>query len=656
MATLEQLQDALTNADKAGDTEAARQLADEIVRMGSSTATTSPPIEKPAKEPYTGMILPWATDAEGNNSLAVPRLISGMIDSGVQAFTAPGRALTGQIPMNTLDGGTSDQAIAEAFNMASWITPSSPAMAARTTAAEKTATNLAAANKAANREGNQVNLAAQRIGVELPKSVTTDSKMVQAGGKWYESQPIVGAPLIRAQEKATGQLDDAVKGVKNELGTGSIYNAGNEVKEAATKYAKDFLVKQENKRYEPMEKMITPNVITPLKKTGETMLEIMARRDNATLPDGPAVRMVRKAVFKQHGEKITDLGVPVKPGDTVESVFNLSTGLNYQGIKDLRSYVRETLDDPMKLSKAGMSEKDLTRIYKTLTEDLKSAVERGGGTKALAEWEKVNAYSFRASKEREALQKIIGSKEPEAIVDTIAAAAGTNSRASLNKLFQARKAVDKETWDELASAVIERMGRDADGNFSPERWLTARGNLSETGKKMLFNTTGKKDLMKSLDDIDAVSRRLSKLNKDFGNPSGTGRNVGYTTMAGALIKAPLKAVSAALGGRVVARYLAQPAEAKAVADYLKAMELAQRMPSLATNEAFTKKASALARLAANDLGNPALSEGITAKLIFGEKAAATDENEPNGGRDEANGEPDRASQQFNDAYLQGRAF
>lgn len=41
MATLEQLQDALVNADKAGDTEAARALADEIVRVSAAPAPES---------------------------------------------------------------------------------------------------------------------------------------------------------------------------------------------------------------------------------------------------------------------------------------------------------------------------------------------------------------------------------------------------------------------------------------------------------------------------------------------------------------------------------------------------------------------------------------------------------------------------------------
>lgn len=559
-----------------------------------------------------------------------PAMLSGMVDSGVAAYSAPYRAYTGQIPMHNYDGSTSDQAIEEAFNMANWITPASPAMAVRQSAASKTAENFAEANKAANREGNQVNLAANRIGVQLPRSVTTDSKMVQAGGKWFESQPIVGSPLIRAQEKATQQLDDAVKGVKDAYGSGSVYNAGGEVKEAATEYAKKFLVDQEKKRYDAVDELVTPNVTTPLRKTGETVLSILSGRKNATLPDGSAVKMVRDAVSSQ--------------------------GLNYHGIKDLRSYVGETLDNPLKLAKSGMSERDLKRVYAALSDDLRTAVVRGGGDEALSAFEKANAYSLRATKEREALQKVIGTKEPEAIVDTILAAAGTNSRASLNKLFQARKAVDKETWDELASAAIQKMGRDADGNFSPEMWITARGNLSDTGKKMLFNTTGKKELSKSLDDIDTVSRRLKELNKDFGNPSGSGRNVGYTAAASSLLKAPLRLVSGVIGGRLMARYLSQPAEAKAVADYMKAMEAAQRLPSPSTNEFFRKRATALARIAANDLGNPALSEGIATKLIFGEKAAADNNGNPDDGRSEADRENDKASDEFNSLYQQGRAF
>lgn len=585
-----------------------------------------------------------------------PDAVKGIVQSGADAITAPMRAMTGELRMTDDAGRTSMDAIGEGLNMAMWASPASPAITAKQPAEQIAKSAVEASTKAANTEGNLVNQAAQRLGVQLPRSVVSDSKMVQAAGKWFEQQPIVGSPMIRASEKATQQLDDAVKGVKDAYGTGSTYGAGNEVKEATTKYAKDFLVKQENKRYEPMEAMITPNVITPLKKTGETMMDIMARRDNATLPHGPAVQMVKRAVFKQHGDKVTDLSVPVKPGDTVESVFNLSTGLNYQGIKDLRSYVRETLDDPERLSKAGMSAKDLNRIYKSLTDDLKSAVERGGGQKALAEWEKVNAYSFRASKEREALQKIVGSKEPEAIVDTIAKAAGTNSRASLNKLFQARKAVDKETWDELTSAVIEKMGRDADGNFSPERWLTERGKLSPTGKAVLFNTTGKKELMKSLDDIDTVSRRLKEINKDFGNPSGTGRSNAMLAAGAAVVKAPLRLLSGVVGGRLMAKYLSQPVEAKAVADYMKALELAQKSPSLQANEHLARRANHLARIAATDLQDPKLIDSITYQLISGQKAAADQQNNEQPGRPEGYPEPAQVDQQFNDAYLQGRAF
>jgi hypothetical protein len=53
MATLAELEDALANADAAGDTEAATALADEIVRMQSTTARTNPVKKAPAKPPAT---------------------------------------------------------------------------------------------------------------------------------------------------------------------------------------------------------------------------------------------------------------------------------------------------------------------------------------------------------------------------------------------------------------------------------------------------------------------------------------------------------------------------------------------------------------------------------------------------------------------------
>jgi hypothetical protein len=656
MATIEQLSTALINADKAGDVEAARALAAEIRRMQAVEQPQQQAADPnaPDTEDWTrGTILPIKTK-KGQIEFGMPTMLSGILQSAGEAISAPYRAMTGELPMTDASGRTSPQAIAEAANMALLTSPNSVAQGTLPAISRLAAQKQLAKDVISPK--NQLLEAGQRIGVDIPKAVASDSKIVQSASKALENQPIFGSPLIRASEKAKTQLDDAAKGVQDAYGIGNPHGAGTEVKDSALEYSKVRLAAREENRYKPAEAMITKNVITPLDKTGEVMLDIMARRDNAALPPGSAAKMVWDGVFKTHGDTPKGLNMPVKPGESVESVFNLKRGMNYQGIKDLRGYVRETLDDPMKLSNSGMSQKDLTRIYSALTADLRASVVNAGKPGALTEWEKANAFSARANQEREYLQKIVGAKEPEAIVDSIIASASTSSRASLNKLFQVRKAVDKETWDEVASAAISKMGRDTGGEFSWDRFVTARNKLTPTGKAVLFNTTGKKGLSKSLDDIEAVSRRFSEINKKYGNPSGTARVGGYLAVGGTFIAAPISTTSTVIGGNLVSMYLASPAKAKMLSDYAKAYENAVLLPSASTQNNLLKKARVLAIMAANDLGSPAMADGFVAKLGTVQKGATDSQKSGSLGTPIGNPQADQPSQQFNDAYLQGQAL
>lgn len=620
-------------------------------------------IEPTPKGAYRGTVLPFEKNlVTGEVSLAMPALLQGVIDSGTSAFTAPYRAMTGQLPMTDDAGSTSPEAIAEGFNMATWASPATAGRLSKVAPEEAARQTVIDVASKYGRPGNQVGLAAQRIGVELPRAVTTDSKIVQSVGKGLENQPLIGSPLLRANEKALSQIDDAAKAVQDEFGTGSIPNAGAQTRAAFTKYSKQTLRGKENANYDKVGDLIKQNGMTPLDKTAEVWLDIVARRKNATLPEGPAVQLVREAVFRQDSPPPgANLKVPVKPGDTVESIYNLGRGLNFNGIKDLRSYIRETLDNPGAITQSGMSEQDLERIYKALSGDLRTSVDRWGGHDAKIAFEQANSFSAKANMEREKLQSILGTaKSDEAVFDTLAKLAGTNSRADINKLFLARKAVDRDTWDEIASGVISQMGRDADGNFSPARFLTARGKLSETGKAMLFNTTGKKDLAKTLEDIEAVSRRMAEVNKNYGNPSGTARNLGWATIGAAFTNAIVNPGSITpvaggiAGGNLLARYLAKPDSAKTVLEYLKAAEMAQTKPSIASNQMLNAAATRLGRMAAADLGAPNRADDLISQLLL-QKAASQDNNDNDKqGRPVASTEANDPDEDFNEAYLQGR--
>lgn len=562
-------------------------------------ASKFPEVAQPKAEEDTfqrSTILPLGKDTKtGEISLAVPGIIKDAYESGKAALTLPGRAMSGEMQVMGPDGNVTPQAIAEGLNFAMWGTPASPA------------SNIApAAAKMARPkpDGLKVAEAGQRLGVDLPRAATSDMMGVQQVGKNLTSIPIAGTPLRQASEKAIGQVDDAARTIQQGYGSGSVQKAGSAAREGLTTYAKETIPARVGTKYDAVDSLVSPNVLSPLRETTKAATDILGRRSNAKLGSSKAVDMVRQAL-------------------------ETKDGLNYQGIKDLRSAVGELLDDPAKLAASGAGEKELKRVYAALSDDLRGAVLRGGGEKALSAFERANTFAAKKFAEREALQKILGRQtSDEGIFEKIKAMAGSTSRADMNGLVRARGAVGKETWDELASAVISNLGRDTSGNFSPERFITGYGKLSKTGKHMLFNSTGKADLAKSLDDIATVSQRFKRLDQ-FANPSGTAQNMApYLLGAGAVID-PTTVLTSVGGGRVLSSMLAKPVSAKKIAAWAKAYEQAAAKPGAATSSLLAAKAEILAAEIAAESGTPALASQIAPLISRIGSVPADQRNENN---------------------------
>ncbi len=73
-------------------------------------------------------ILPYETNTvTGETKWAVPGLLKGIFDSGVQAVTLLGRAMRGEVQMTDATGNVSQDAIAESLNFTDWALPVSAA-------------------------------------------------------------------------------------------------------------------------------------------------------------------------------------------------------------------------------------------------------------------------------------------------------------------------------------------------------------------------------------------------------------------------------------------------------------------------------------------------------------------------------------------------
>ena len=552
-------------------------------------------------------ILPLGKDTNtGEISLAVPGVITGIPDaiasipsfvggvaqSASDAAMLPGRAYNGEIQLIGPDGRPTQEAIEQAANFAMWASPASPAQSMPLSPTVQAAR--------AKPEGLQVAEAGQRLGVDIPRAATSDSMTIQQAGKTIANAPFAGTPLRRASAEAVSGLQDAALRVREGYGTGSVANAGGMAREGIENYAKTTLGARVKASYDAVDGLVTQNVVTPLSRTAKVAGDILSSRANSQVPGrSRAVGLVEKAL-------------------------SAKDGLNYQGLKDLRTSVGELLENPS-LVPANMSQSELKRIYGGLTDDLRNAVARSGGEKAAKAFDDANTVAANVAKEREALQSVLGRQtSDEGIFSRIESMAGSTARADQNGLMRVRGAVGKDTWDEIASGVIARLGNEANGNFSPDQFLTKYNKLSNTGKSLLFG--GKQEMAKSLEDIATVSQRFKQLNQ-YANPSGTAGST-LTGIAGyGLASNPMTTIASLVGGRTLSSVLAKPRSSKSLANWAKAYEEATLNPGVKTSYLLDARAKVLATDLAAETGGTLTREQILPAISRISQAPADDRGE-----------------------------
>lgn len=454
-----------------------------------------------------------------------------------------------------------------------------------------------AAQQAAVPMGQDVAAAAERIGVPVPKAIATDSVALQRAAQGARNVPFAGDPLVKATDNMVQGLGRAADDVASGLGSGDRAQAG----ATASGAIKDWITGKSkaavNKAYDEVDKVVDPAIRTPLSATQQTVANILARRQNANIQgDSKAVNEVLAAVQNPQG-------------------------LNFAGIKDLRTRIGEFTKGGV--LPADMSGSELKSIYGALSDDLRNAAEVAGGPRGKQIFERANAFNAAVSKRREELAKIIGkdgNAPAEQVFDTLVRFAGEKGGADIGRLAKARNAIGGD-WDEVMSGVVARLGRDAEGNFTPDRFVTAWGNLSPSGKSVLFSNSAHRA---ALEDIAMISSKSKDLYKKFGNPSGTAQNAGFAALGAGLLAEPVSTISAVVGGNVVSRMLAQPATASSMARWSRVYQAAVTKPTAATAASLQVATRNLAATMGDQLGVKVLPQEILRALSGPRMAPASD--------------------------------
>lgn len=413
---------------------------------------------------------------------------------------------------------------------------------------------------AATKPGAQAVQSAERLGVYIPRGVASDRPSVQAVTQGLRQSPVAGGTITRSIEGTTEQLGGALGDIESQLGSGNVVSAGTTAADAIEKWITKGSKAHLEKLYGDVDKAVNPNILTPLANTRAIAGQIASELAAAKLPESKAVSVILDAA--------TD-----------------PSGLPYQAIKTARSAIGEAMNG--KIIPEGMSQSQLKRLYGSLTKDLETSIANSAGNAGLNLWKKANASASRVAESRDALAKIIGTKADapaEAVIDRIAAFASTSSRADVARLAKAKGAIG-DSWDEVSSAVLHRLGRDPSGNFTADRFVTAWGKeLSPNGKRLLFSPEHRA----ALEDIATVARQL-KATGALANRSNTARGyftqalvgapgaaAGYTSGGGQIDPSTL--IGTMVGGFVaplgLAALLSRPAGARLTARYLSSVNAA----------------------------------------------------------------------------------
>jgi len=141
--------------------------------------------------------------------------------------------------------------------------------------------------------------------------------------------------------------------------------------------------------------------------------------------------------------------------------------------------------------------------------------------------------------------------------------AGSKASADINGLQLAKQAMGPQAWQQVGNGIISRLGRDPQGNFSPDRFIGPNGynGLSDAAKSILFTPPQRA----ALDDLNLVSNQVNEKITKFSNTSKTAHvsKAAELLTGGGLFIHPVATVAGIAGTRGAAYLLSRPAVAQA---------------------------------------------------------------------------------------------
>lgn len=283
-------------------------------------------------------------------------------------------------------------------------------------------------------------------------------------------------------------------------------------------------------------------------------------------------------------DAIQDMGIDTSSRDFVTGASRGKIGLNY---KDMRRY-RTEIGSLIKQNVISGEDNALAkRVYGALTEDMKD-VARSKGTQALRAFNNANSFYQQGLEQIEQrLQRYIGTNADPGQLLTMLQSSSRNSDFKLNAIM---RALPKEDVPVIRDAILQRMGQNNKGVFSPAKFVSDYHKMSNEAKKALFGG-GDSGFRQSLDRLSSISNHLVQSGR-YENFSRTADNLGNIGLIALGAVNPTTAAATAGGSHFAARLLTSESFAKTLAKHAK---------KPVTKNAMTRLLKDLEDLAVNNL-------------------------------------------------------
>lgn len=485
-------------------------------------------------------------------------------------------ASRGEVSLTDEDGRTSPETIAATAKAATVLGGGAPRGAGGILGAPE---RMMAMRPAAPAPRNAVVQAASDAGLDaVPRAIATESPALQRTSAALSSIPVAGEPIRRSVQVFQDSAGNVVRGIADDLGGADARAAGEAARSGVTNWIRGASREAEREPWDAVRAAIDPSIGRELTATKAAAQKIVAERESAAL--GPS-----KAV------------------ETVSGALERDGGLTFDGLKRLRTGF--DAKNERQLLAQGFEAAEVRAIRDGLTRDLESLARHAGGDEAVNLWKDAVAQSRLTNMQRTALQRVIGrdgNLSDEQVFGRLSDFAGVKRGADARRLQLARQAMGPQAWDQFVSAKLATLGRAGDDAFSFDRFVTGWSGLSDA-----FKAGMKPEHRKAIESIYTLSRASQDKVSRLSNTSRTTPTLlGGIGVSGLFVE-PISTLQAALGSYVVAKALAAPVSASAVAKWAQTARTAQRYPSARAAEVMQVANRQLALALANATGGNALS-------------------------------------------------